>query len=101
MSHLTVEKLEAHLNQKQCKGFSRIVAFSPTGWTGNYPYRKEYSPHLTIHRVPYSEHSTFSELRTFVSLLANRPFAHALEKIIPTVGSHDLVVACFKDLIKT
>jgi len=61
--------------------FSNIVAFRPTGWSGNRPkcIRKG---KVTMHHVPYSEHSTFNELREFIRWLKPK-------RIIPTVNGKE------------
>lgn len=85
MSSLSPEKLKQYL-QKFERRFTSVLAFRPTGWTysnkaGNVldslkPVSKS---NVTIYGVPYSEHSSFSELQEFVQFL--RP-----EKIIATVN---------------
>lgn len=85
MSSLHPEKLKQYL-QKFERRFTSVLAFRPTGWTysskvGNLldslkPVSKS---NITIYGVPYSEHSSFSELQEFVQFL--RP-----EKIIATVN---------------
>ncbi|KAJ3305371.1 hypothetical protein HDV03_001664, partial [Kappamyces sp. JEL0829] len=68
----------------------RIVAFRPTGWTfssksGNKRFTQSMlkpvylSPSMTVIPVPYSEHSSYSELRDFCTTLA-------FGRIIPTVN---------------
>ncbi|XP_020593099.1 DNA cross-link repair protein SNM1 [Phalaenopsis equestris] len=85
ISCLRHENLKDYL--KTCKQqFKTVLAFRPTGWT----YSERTASHLdliipamkgdvTIYGVPYSEHSSFTELREFVKFL--KP-----EKIIPTVN---------------
>lgn len=85
MSSLRPEKLKQYL-QKFERRYTSVLAFRPTGWTysnkiGNVldslkPVSKN---NITIYGVPYSEHSSFSELQEFVQFL--RP-----EKIIATVN---------------
>ncbi|PKU79935.1 DNA cross-link repair protein SNM1 isoform X1 [Dendrobium catenatum] len=86
LSCLRYENLKEYL--KTCKQqFQTVLAFRPTGWT----YSESTASHLdlikpvikgdvTIYGVPYSEHSSFTELREFVKFL--KP-----EKIIPTVNA--------------
>ncbi|XP_062098103.1 uncharacterized protein LOC133803971 isoform X2 [Humulus lupulus] len=55
--------------------FSLIVAFSPTGWTfgkgkKKSPGRKWQQGTTIRYEVPYSEHSSFSELREFVKIVS-------------------------------
>ena len=64
------------------KGYSRAVGFVPSGWmhqknNRDFPVRVKEA--LEIHLVPYSEHSSYKELREYVRFL--RP-----KKVIPTVG---------------
>ncbi|KAG0489420.1 hypothetical protein HPP92_008231 [Vanilla planifolia] len=64
------------------KGYSKAVGFISTGWV--YEMRKgrfsvKIKDSLEIHLVPYSEHSSYDELREYVRFL--RP-----KRVIPTVG---------------
>ena len=50
----------------------QVIGFCPTGWM--YEMKKKSYPVKTkgacsIHLVPYSEHSSYSELRTYVQFL--------------------------------
>lgn len=76
------------VNMEQYKtdmSVDEVVGFVPTGWMYEmkrkaFPVREKGS--CFIHLVPYSEHSSYSELREYVRFL--RP-----HKVIPTVGVHD------------
>lgn len=63
-------------------GVDQVIGFVPTGWM--YEMKKAPFSHRskgasTVHLVPYSEHSSFSELREYVRWV--RP-----HKVVPTVG---------------
>jgi len=94
-------------------GYTRVVAFIPTGWAEASNYNKKNSVskqdvtvlsaeqissviNVEIRLVAYSEHSSFGELRSFVEFL--RP-----KKIIPTVFSNEkdriAIGKRFKDLV--
>ncbi|XP_026489022.2 DNA cross-link repair 1A protein-like [Vanessa tameamea] len=76
MRDLTHEKMRSYL--ANLKGaFSEVVAFKPSGWeNGKSPSVEKDS--VTIHGIPYSEHSSFSELIRFVKFLKPK-------QVIPTV----------------
>ncbi|KAH7852480.1 hypothetical protein Vadar_025301 [Vaccinium darrowii] len=85
ISSLKFEALE-HYSKTYMNQYTAVLAFRPTGWT----YSEAIGSHLdlikptsrgkvTIYGVPYSEHSSFTELREFVQFI--RP-----DKIIPTVN---------------
>ncbi|KAM3859958.1 DNA cross-link repair 1A protein [Diretmus argenteus] len=89
MIQLGFKKLQAHLSRYSGQ-YEQLVAFKPTGWTFSQqvdsvediqPYT---SGNITIYGIPYSEHSSFLEMKRFVQWL--QPL-----KIIPTVnnGSRD------------
>ncbi|KAL5722076.1 hypothetical protein ACHQM5_005642 [Ranunculus cassubicifolius] len=64
------------------KGYDRVVGFVPTGWMyearrDGFAVRSKES--LEIHLVPYSEHSSYDELREYVKFLKPK-------QVIPTVG---------------
>ncbi|XP_028761185.1 DNA cross-link repair protein SNM1 isoform X2 [Neltuma alba] len=85
MASLRFERLKDYLKTYENQ-FTAVLAFRPTGWTfsekiGNHleqikPISKG---NVTIYGVPYSEHSSFTELWEFVQYL--KP-----DKIIPTVN---------------
>uniref|UniRef100_A0A0E0H080 DNA repair metallo-beta-lactamase domain-containing protein n=1 Tax=Oryza nivara TaxID=4536 RepID=A0A0E0H080_ORYNI len=101
LSSLRHEKYLETLKQR----FLAVLAFRPTGWTcseetGNQLdlIKPSSRGKITIYGVPYSEHSSFSELREFVMFL--RP-----QKVIPTVNvgnaaSRDKMQAHFREWLK-
>ncbi|KAL0818332.1 hypothetical protein ABMA28_008812 [Loxostege sticticalis] len=76
MRDLTHEKLRNYLDSLQ-GAFSEVVAFKPSGWENgkNSTVEKDM---VTIHGIPYSEHSSFSEMIRFVKFLKPK-------QVIPTV----------------
>ena len=71
--------------------FDHVLSVVPTGWTHSGSSRGEGVSGLRIRRVsqkvsklevPYSEHSSFSELRRFIRFLRLR----SADKVIPTVN---------------
>lgn len=85
ISHLNATKLRAYL-QSLHRTYSAVLAFRPTGWTYSEKVgsnleelRPQCSGAVTIYGVPYSEHSSYSELQEFVQFF--RP-----QKIIATVN---------------
>ncbi|KAG7570597.1 DNA repair metallo-beta-lactamase [Arabidopsis thaliana x Arabidopsis arenosa] len=74
-----------HISNRYTNRYSLIVAFSPTGWTSGKTKKKSPGRRLqqgTIIRyeVPYSEHSSFTELKEFVQKVSP-------EVIIPSVNN--------------
>ncbi|KAF2601338.1 hypothetical protein F2Q70_00028873 [Brassica cretica] len=74
-----------HIANRYTNRYSLIVAFSPTGWTSGKSKKKSPGRRLqqgTIIRyeVPYSEHSSFTELKEFVQQVSP-------EVIIPSVNN--------------
>uniref|UniRef100_A0A0E0JMJ9 DNA ligase (ATP) n=1 Tax=Oryza punctata TaxID=4537 RepID=A0A0E0JMJ9_ORYPU len=64
------------------RGYNKVVGFVPTGWM--YETKKEgfavrTKDSLEIHLVPYSEHSSYDELRDYVKFLHPK-------RVIPIVG---------------
>nr|CAB3263146.1 uncharacterized protein LOC104265655 [Phallusia mammillata] len=84
MKNLNVQSLLKHLKKFQ-KRFVQILAIKPTGWTHSKTTStlEDIEPTKTgpilICGVPYSEHSSFTELKAFVE-------RHKPDKIIPTVN---------------
>ncbi|XP_015699323.1 DNA ligase 6 isoform X2 [Oryza brachyantha] len=64
------------------RGYNKAVGFVPTGWmyeTKKEGYAVRAKDSLEIHLVPYSEHSSYDELRDYVKFLHPK-------RVIPTVG---------------
>ncbi|XP_015884412.3 DNA cross-link repair protein SNM1 [Ziziphus jujuba] len=75
-----------HISNQYMGRFSLIVAFSPTGWSfgkgmKKSPGRKWQQGTIIRYEVPYSEHSSFTELKQFVKLLSP-------VNIIPSVNNN-------------
>ncbi|KAM7277266.1 hypothetical protein ACFE04_019132 [Oxalis oulophora] len=104
MSSLRFETLQDYL-KTYSNQFKAVLAFRPTGWTFSEAVGNDLGlikpnskGNITIYGVPYSEHSSFTELREFVQFL--RP-----EKIIPTVNvgnaaTRDKMQSYFQDWLK-
>ncbi|XP_037546976.1 DNA cross-link repair 1A protein [Nematolebias whitei] len=84
MMQLCSKKLQDHLARFSSQ-YDQLVAFKPTGWTFSNQVESvgviqpQISGNISIYGIPYSEHSSFLELKRFVQWL--RPL-----KIIPTVN---------------
>ncbi|XP_070211566.1 DNA cross-link repair 1A protein-like [Littorina saxatilis] len=85
MGKLNAKGLEEH--RQHCPQFTSVLAFQPTGWTHSNKalsldtIRPQFSRNgITLFGVPYSEHSSFLEMKRFVQFL--RP-----KKILPTVNN--------------
>ncbi|XP_047064380.1 DNA cross-link repair protein SNM1-like [Lolium rigidum] len=101
VQHENLKKyLETH-NQR----FLSVLAFRPTGWTFSEAAGKELDlikpsskGSVTIYGVPYSEHSSFTELGDFLKFV--KP-----QKVIPTVNvgnaaNRDKMQAYFREWLK-
>lgn len=84
MMQINFKGLQSHL--KKCGGkYDQILAFRPTGWThsNNITSTADIIPqtrgNISIYGIPYSEHSSYLEMKRFVQWL--KP-----QKIIPTVN---------------
>ncbi|XP_072095902.1 DNA cross-link repair 1A protein [Mobula birostris] len=85
MMQITFKGLQAHMNKFPGK-YDRVVAFKPTGWTYSsqsgtgLDIKPRVQGKIAIYGVPYSEHSSYLEMKRFVQWL--KP-----NKIIPTVNN--------------
>jgi DNA ligase-1 len=64
------------------RGYTKAVGFVPTGWmheTKKEGFAVREKDSIKIHLVPYSEHSSYDELRDYVKFLHPK-------RVIPTVG---------------
>ncbi|XP_031489722.1 DNA cross-link repair protein SNM1 isoform X1 [Nymphaea colorata] len=104
ISMLSFERLKQYLDGY--RQFASVLAFRPTGWTYSEKIGEQLDlikpkskGRITIYGVPYSEHSSYLELKEFVQFL--QP-----EKIIPTVNvgnaaTRDKMQKCFQDWMKS
>ncbi|WCJ40271.1 DNA cross-link repair protein SNM1 [Euphorbia peplus] len=104
ISSLRIESLQNYLKQ-YANQFTSVLAFRPTGWTYSESVGKQLDlirpnskGNVTIYGVPYSEHSSFTELKEFVQFL--KP-----DKIIPTVNvgnpaNRDKMQSHFREWLK-
>uniref|UniRef100_A0A673AIY2 DNA cross-link repair 1A protein n=1 Tax=Sphaeramia orbicularis TaxID=375764 RepID=A0A673AIY2_9TELE len=102
MMQLSFKKLQDHLARFSGQ-YEKLVAFKPTGWTFSQQVDSvedilpQTSGSVSIYGIPYSEHSSFLELKRFVQWL--QPL-----KIIPTVNngsweSRKAMERCFSEWI--
>ncbi|XP_039285074.1 DNA cross-link repair protein SNM1-like [Nilaparvata lugens] len=89
MAHLAIHKLKDYLRPFM-KVFSRVVAFRPTGWchnsgsssSGSSSFKRLEYENVVLYEVPYSEHSSYTELQRFVQF--TKP-----DSIVPTVNVNE------------
>ncbi|KAG9338346.1 hypothetical protein JZ751_025903 [Albula glossodonta] len=100
MMQINFKSLQAHLGKFSAK-YDQVLAFKPTGWTYSdqtetvEDIRPQVQGNVTIYGIPYSEHSSYLEMKRFVQWL--RPL-----KIIPTVNvgsraSRRAMETCFSE----
>ncbi|XP_071742072.1 uncharacterized protein [Rutidosis leptorrhynchoides] len=75
-----------HVSNTYMGRYSLIVAFSPTGWSfgkgkKSSPGKRWQQGTIIRYEVPYSEHSSFTELKDFVKFITPN-------NIIPSVNNH-------------
>ncbi|XP_072479155.1 DNA cross-link repair 1A protein [Notamacropus eugenii] len=84
MMQINFKGLQNHLN-KYGEKYDRILAFRPTGWTHSEKFGSladivpQTKGNISIYGIPYSEHSSYLEMKRFVQWL--KP-----QKIISTVN---------------
>ncbi|UJR33500.1 hypothetical protein I4U23_020945 [Adineta vaga] len=85
MGSVTSPMLQTHMD-KYSLNYTKVIGIKPTGWTtpratgGSKHYSIESkSSNITVYGFPYSEHSSFNELKTFIEYLKPK-------RIIPTVN---------------
>lgn len=84
MMQVNCKGLLSHLNKFSGR-YDRVLAFKPTGWTYSdrcdsvADIKPTVRGKITMYGIPYSEHSSYLEMKRFVQWL--RP-----QKIIPTVN---------------
>lgn len=75
LADMSFKKLHEYLKKYKVNGYNRLVAFKPTGWTfsSNTTSLSDIQPAVSgdviVFGVPYSEHSSFEELKWFVEKL--------------------------------
>ena len=84
LGNINMQKMLPYLqSQNNRKAFDRVVGFRPTGWShsskGTSIITTTTRNNLTVHGVPYSEHSSFPELLDCLKCLKPK-------QIIPTVS---------------
>ncbi|XP_060950988.1 DNA cross-link repair 1A protein [Limanda limanda] len=85
MMQISFDKLQQYL-ARFSQQYDQLLAFKPTGWTFSQKVesvediRPQIAGNISIYGIPYSEHSSFLELKRFVQWI--KPL-----KIIPTVNN--------------
>nr|XP_023652748.1 DNA cross-link repair 1A protein [Paramormyrops kingsleyae] len=85
MGQVNVKGLQTHL-RKFSGTYNKVLAFKPTGWTfssqaaGLEDIQPVVRDNITVYEIPYSEHSSYVELKRFIQWLKPK-------KIIPTVNA--------------
>eukprot|EP00057_Strongylocentrotus_purpuratus_P010546 XP_011665020.1 PREDICTED: DNA cross-link repair 1A protein-like isoform X3 [Strongylocentrotus purpuratus] len=85
MNMLNHQKLKEYLSQFSSR-YDNILAFKPTGWTHSdkvespSDIKPSKSGKSTIYGIPYSEHSSYSEMKRFVQFIR-------ADKILATVNN--------------
>jgi DNA cross-link repair 1A protein len=87
LGHINMKKIGSYSSIRTksfSRDFDRVVGFRPTGWSlsskGSGIVKTSTKGILTVHGVPYSEHSSFPELLDCLDCLKPR-------KIVPTVSA--------------
>ena len=83
MGQLNFNSMQNTLRKASTSGYTRVVAFRPTGWSFDSSPTiscRTKGDALTLYSVPYSEHSSYSELIDFVQTF--KPY-----RIVPTVNT--------------
>lgn len=92
----SLDDLETTILRTEDSVYTRIIAFRPTGWAFSKGSSITTKGNVQVHSVPYSEHSSFSELKAFVK--AVKP-----KKLIPTVNCSTQKLVkndmCYVDLL--
>ncbi|XP_054285709.1 DNA cross-link repair 1A protein-like [Macrosteles quadrilineatus] len=81
MKDLQMRSLQQHLGTLT-GAFTHVIGVKPTGWELNSKsdeFKVTSNHNITIYGVPYSEHSSFTELRDFVQFLQPH-------EVVPTVN---------------
>ena len=91
MNEINYKFLDSYLEKTK---YTKVIGISPTGWTfgSNEWAPSTVSKHILIYSIPYSEHSSYSELKDFTTRL--NPV-----KVQPTVGMNKVPEQL--ELIKT
>ncbi|XP_054437525.1 DNA cross-link repair 1A protein [Pteronotus mesoamericanus] len=100
MMQINFKGLYSHLKRYDGR-YNQILAFRPTGWTHSNKLTSiadvvpQTKGNISIYGIPYSEHSSYLEMKRFVQWL--KP-----QKIIPTVNvgtlkSRSAMEKCFKE----